>query len=62
LNHFIQKYEECHDVQIQGQEHKDMCEKLFSEMDMNKDGSIDYHELKVFLTRKYDMMFRKQKA
>lgn len=46
-------------MKIVGDEHKSMCEKLFDEMDQNKDGSIDYHELKVFLTRKYDLMFRK---
>ena len=59
LNHFIVKYEEAHDCKLEGDDHKAMCEKLFNEMDANKDGCIDFHELKVFLTRKYDQMFRK---
>jgi Ca2+-binding EF-hand superfamily protein len=36
-----------------------MEEELFDEMDMDGSGSIDFHELKVFLTKKYDQMFRK---
>jgi len=36
-----------------------MESELFDEMDMDKSGMIDFHELKVFLTKKYDVMFRK---
>lgn len=60
LDHFIQKYEECQGVKIVGDERTQMEEKLFVEMDQDQSGTIDFHELKVFLTRKYDVMFRKK--
>lgn len=59
LDHFIQRYEECQNVKIEGTERREMEERLFAEMDGDQSGTIDFHELKVFLTRKYDVMFRK---
>jgi len=47
-------------VKIVGDERTQMEEKLFVEMDQDQSGTIDFHELKVFLTRKYDVMFRKK--
>lgn len=37
-----------------------MEEQLFFEMDGDQSGTIDLLELKVFLTRKYDTLFRKK--
>ena len=60
LSHFIQRYEECHAVKLNSEDKKAMEERLFDEMDADKSGTIDLLELKVFLTRKYDLMFRKK--
>lgn len=35
-----------------------MEEDMYNEMDGDQSGTIDFHELKVFLTRKYDNMFK----
>lgn len=59
LNHFIQKYEQQHEMQLSENERIKMEEELFDEMDMDGSGTIDFHEMKVFLTKKYDQMFRK---
>lgn len=60
LSHFISRYEECHNVKLNAEDKKAMEERLFDEMDADKSGTIDLLELKVFLTRKYDLMFRKK--
>lgn len=59
LTHFISKYEEINDTQLNAGEKIKMEEDLFDEMDLDGSGTIDFHELKVFLTKKYDIMFRK---
>ena len=59
LTHFIEKYEEIHSTKLGPNERIAMEEKLFDEMDMDGSGTIDFHELKVYLSKKYDVMFRK---
>lgn len=62
LAHFFTKYEECHNLKMSSEERKELEEKIQSEMDFDGYGTIDQLELKVFLTRKYNEMFRKTKA
>ena len=63
LNHFTDAYEARHETKLTEEQKKEIVDKLIGEMDRDGSGTIDQLELKVFLTRKYDEMFRKsQKA
>jgi len=63
MDHFIMKYETRHELTLSEEEKNVIVDKIIEEMDRDSSGTIDLLELKVFLTRKYDQMFRKpQKA
>lgn len=60
MQFFVNKYEERHSLKLSEDEASNLKDKIFKEMDRDQSGTIDMLELKVFLTRKYDEMFRNQ--
>lgn len=58
MQFFVTKYEERHEITLGNEESQALKDKIFDEMDGDQSGTIDQLELKVFLTRKYDEMFR----
>jgi len=51
-------YEKKKNLNLSEEEKQNLKEKIVDEMDQDKSGAIDLLELKVFITRKYDEMFR----
>ncbi len=60
LTYFISIYEEKNGVQLTNEQSKQMRKQIVAELDYDQSGTIDELELRVFLTRKYDTLFRKK--
>lgn len=59
ISYFISCYEENHGLTFSKEQTEQMRKQIVAELDCDQSGAVDELELRVYLTRKYEALFRK---
>lgn len=59
LETLVSEYARQHEGELDETARAELKQKLFEELDYDKTGSVDLLEFRVFMTRKFETMFRR---